>query len=100
MHKGIDFKVPIGTPVVAPADGKVIAVVTKKTGYGKYIKIKHDENFITLYAHLSAFNVKRGDIVKQGQQIGSTGNSGSSTAPHLHYEVIRNGKEVDPKEYL
>jgi len=102
MHKGIDFKAPIGTPVVATADGVVETVKFTKEGYGygKHIIIKHDDHYKTLYAQLSEMDVKEGDEVKKGQVIGKVGSSGQSTAPHLHYEVIKDGTPQDPESYL
>ncbi|MEM0939341.1 MAG: M23 family metallopeptidase [Bacteroidota bacterium] len=100
MHEGTDFSIPTGTPVYATGDGKVVATVTKFNGYGKYIKIKHGFGYQTLYAHLSQFLVRPGQKVKRGQVIGYSGNTGGSTAPHLHYEVIENGKKVNPINYF
>ena len=100
MHTGTDFSVPTGTPVYATGDGEIIATFTKFNGYGKYIKIQHGFGYQTLYAHLSQFLVKPGQKVKRGQIIGYSGNSGASTAPHLHYEVIENGKKVNPVNYF
>lgn len=100
MHKGCDFKAPMGTPVVATASGTIEIVAHHPKGHGKFIKIKHDENYQTLYANLSEFNVKEGDEVKQGDIIGYSGNSGLSTAPHLHYEVYKDGKVVNPEDYF
>ena len=100
MHKGTDFSVPTGTPVYSTGDGEVISTFTKFNGYGKYIKIQHGFGYQTLYAHLSQFLVRPGQKVKRGQIIGYSGNSGASTAPHLHYEVIENGKKVNPVNYF
>ena len=102
MHKGVDFKAPMGTPVVATSDGVVVTAKINKegAGYGKHIVIKHDDHFKTLYSQLSEMNVKEGDVVKKGQIIGKVGSSGQSTGPHLHYEVIKDGKHQDPAEYL
>ena len=97
MHRGIDFPAPMGTPVYATADGVVTMVKDSPDGYGKHIRIKHGE-FETLYAQLSSFEVKTGDRVLRGQIIGSVGSSGRSTNPHLHYEVLKNGKPVDPED--
>lgn len=99
MHKGIDFQANIGTPVIATADGVILlAGVHKK--YGKRIQIKHDKGISTLYAHLSKIKVKKGQKIKQGELIGAVGSTGLSTAPHLHYEVRKNNKAVNPKQYL
>lgn len=100
LHRGIDFKVPIGTPIYATSDGTIEKVVDGTDGYGKHLKIKHDENYQTLYAHLSKFNVKEGDKVKKGDIIAYSGNTGKSMKPHLHYEVKKDGKPVDPEDYF
>lgn len=102
MHQGIDFKAPMGTPVYATADGVIekAKLGTEGKGYGKHVVIKHDDDFQSLYAQLSEIKVKPGQSVKQGDLIGLVGSSGMSTAPHLHYEVIKNGKKVDPVDYF
>lgn len=101
MHLGIDFAAPIGTPIFAGADGTVSEVTSAKGGYGKKILIDHGSKYQTKYAHLSTFEVKKGDRVKKGQTIGLSGNSGMSSIPHLHYEVIRVGQgHVDPKKFI
>ena len=100
LHKGIDLKAPTGTPVYATSDGEVIKVKMQTTGYGQHIVIQHDDHFKSLYAQLSRMDVKVGDQVKRGDLIGAVGSSGTSTAPHLHYEVIKDGEAVDPEAYL
>ena len=100
FHKGIDFKAPIGTPVYATADGIILKTESKENGYGNRIIIKHDEEFESHYSHLSEIHVVKGRKVKKGELIGLVGTSGASTAPHLHYEVRKNNKPVDPKDYL
>lgn len=100
LHRGIDFAMPTGTPVVATAKGKVIKVAYDAEGYGNYIKVQHDEAFVTLYSTLSEVSVKEGQTVQKGQVIGQSGNTGMSTAPHLHYEVIKDGQPVDPAGYF
>ena len=99
MHTGIDFGAPTGTPVRATGDGKVVTVTRDGSGYGLHIVIDHGYGYRTLYAHLKNFEVKEGDFVKKGQFIGTVGNSGTSVAPHLHYEVHYNGKPVNPIKY-
>ncbi len=96
FHNGIDLKAKEGTPVVATGDGKVIAVEENPKGYGKRIVILHGEGYQTRYCHLSAFKVEEGDVVKKGEVIGLVGNTGLSTAPHLHYEILKDGENVDP----
>jgi murein DD-endopeptidase MepM/ murein hydrolase activator NlpD len=100
MHTGTDFSLPTGTPVYATGDGEVVYTKTKFSGYGKHIKIKHGFGYLTLYAHLSEFLVKPGQKVKRGQVIGYSGNTGGSTAPHLHYEVIKDNKKVNPVNFF
>tara|TARA_Y100000816_G_scaffold153466_1_gene109332 strand:+ start:200 stop:1498 length:1299 start_codon:yes stop_codon:yes gene_type:complete len=99
MHTGTDFAAPMGTPIMASGDG----VVTKASwcgGGGNCIKIKHNSVYTTIYAHLSKFgrNIKKGTRVKQGQIIGYVGSTGMSTGPHLHYEVVENGKKVNSQK--
>ena len=99
MHTGTDFAAPMGTPIMASGDG----VVTKASwcgGGGNCIKIKHNSVYTTIYAHLSKFgrNIKKGTRVKQGQIIGYVGSTGMSTGPHLHYEVVENGRKVNSQK--
>ncbi len=94
-HNGIDYGVPIGTPVLSVADGTVIKVA-QDNGAGKYIKVRYPNGYEALYAHLSAFNVRVGDRVSQKQVIGRTGNTGLSTGPHLHYGLKKGGKYINP----
>ncbi len=100
FHYGIDFTGPVGTDIYATGDGVVEVVEISRIGYGKQIVIDHGFGYQTLYGHLSKFNVKQGDVVKRGDVIGYIGDSGTSTAPHLHYEVIQSGKKVDPRNYF
>ncbi|MGL9779455.1 MAG: M23 family metallopeptidase, partial [Wolbachia sp.] len=97
FHKGVDYAAKLGTPIHAAAEG-VIEYVGKNGGYGNYIKIKHKNEYSTCYAHISKFssNMKLGSKVKQGQIIAYVGSTGVATGPHLHYEVIYNGKHIDP----
>ena len=96
-HKGVDFRAPTGTPIPAAGAGRVVARGYNR-GHGNFIKIRHNGSFETLYAHMSKFakNVKVGTTVKQGQIIGYSGSTGLSTGPHLHYEIIKDGKHVNP----
>ncbi|MGB0525510.1 MAG: M23 family metallopeptidase [Flammeovirgaceae bacterium] len=100
LHRGVDFKAPMGTPIYATADAVVKKLGNMPKGYGKYIMLAHGETYETLYAHLSEFSVEEGDKVKKGEVIGLSGNSGMSTKPHLHYEVRQAGKSVDPVIYM
>jgi hypothetical protein len=99
FHTGIDFKLEEGEPVVATADG-VISISTFDSGHGNYIVIEHDETYSTRYSHLKSALIKTGDKIKKGELIGYVGNTGLSVGPHLHYEISKNGKQVDPKDYL
>lgn len=100
MHTGIDFAATVGTPIYATADGQVLAVDVRYDGYGKMIIIDHGFGYTTRYAHLQSFKVREGQRVKRGEQIGIVGNTGLSTAPHLHYEVLINGEHIDPVHYF
>jgi len=99
MHNGVDIAGKSGTNVMATADGVVITA-RKQNGYGKVLEIEHGYGLSTRYAHNKTIAVKVGDVVKQGQIIASMGSSGRSTGPHVHYEVLRNGKNVNPKKYI
>jgi murein DD-endopeptidase MepM/ murein hydrolase activator NlpD len=100
MHSGIDFAASIGTPIYATADGKVAVVDVKFSGYGKVVEVDHGFGYRTRYAHMHDFAVRLGQSVKRGDLIGYVGNTGLSTAPHLHYEVLINGTQVDPVHYF
>jgi murein DD-endopeptidase MepM/ murein hydrolase activator NlpD len=100
MHTGIDFAAEIGTPIYATADGKVISVDVKFSGYGKLVEIDHGFGYRSRYAHMHEFAVRIGQNIKRGDLVGYVGNTGLSTAPHLHYEVLINGNQVDPVHYF
>lgn len=100
MHEGVDFTVDVGTPIHATGDGVVKRVEKERAGYGRNMVIDHGHGYETLYAHLNRFKVKEGQKVKRGEVIGLSGNTGTSTGPHLHYEVIRNDKKVDPVDFF
>lgn len=100
LHSGIDFAASIGTPIYATADGKVVTVEVRFSGYGKMVEIDHGFGYKTRYAHMHEFAVRAGQNVKRGDLIGYVGNTGLSTAPHLHYEVLINGSQVDPVHYF
>ncbi|WP_075591162.1 M23 family metallopeptidase [Labilibacter marinus] len=99
FHSGMDFSAPTGTEIYSTGDGKVSKITREKTGYGNRIEIDHGFGFKTLYAHLDGFNVRKGQKVKRGDVIGYVGNSGTSTAPHLHYEVHVKNRKVNPSHY-
>ncbi|MCC4265435.1 murein DD-endopeptidase MepM [Oceanimonas baumannii] len=96
-HKGTDFAVPTGTPVVAPSDG-VVVKATRHRLAGNYLVIRHGRKYTTRFLHLSKFLVKPGDKVRRGEQIALSGNTGRSTGPHLHYEFLVNNRQVDPMQ--
>jgi len=99
MHAGIDFTAPRGTPIQSTGNGKIVRVENRKSGYGKNVIIDHGYGYKTLYAHMKRIDVKVGQKVTKGQEIGTVGSTGTSTAPHLHYEVIYKGKKVNPIHY-
>jgi murein DD-endopeptidase MepM/ murein hydrolase activator NlpD len=98
-HHGLDYSIPVGTPVRVTADG-VVATVKQERGFGRIIKIDHGNHLSTLYAHLSRPLVKKGQLVKRGDVIAESGKSGRCTAPHLHYEVRLNDRHVNPLNYI
>ena len=100
MHPGLDFSANTGTPVYATGDGVVRKAKKNFGGYGWEIEIDHGYGYITKYAHLSAFHVKRGQQVKRGERIGDVGTTGLSTAPHLHYEIKKDNKKINPVHYF
>ncbi|MCC8088301.1 MAG: M23 family metallopeptidase [Rikenellaceae bacterium] len=100
MHEGMDFSGAIGTSIYATGNGVVVGIERKTTGYGRQILIDHGYGYRTRYAHLSKIDVVPGQIVKRGEKIGEMGNTGKSTGPHLHYEVIYRGTPVDPISYF
>ncbi|MEJ2585184.1 MAG: M23 family metallopeptidase [Robiginitalea sp.] len=96
MHWGMDFTAPRGTPVYASGDGVVSRADNRASGFGKHIRIDHGYGYMSLYAHLSRYNVKRGQKVKRGDLIGFVGSTGRSQAPHLHYEVWKDKQRINP----
>ncbi len=99
MHKGVDFAAPTGTPIYAAGDG-VVVMAGRNGSYGNYVRIRHNREYQTAYAHMSriARGIREGVRVRQGQVIGYVGSTGRSTGPHLHYEVLRAGRQVNPLE--
>lgn len=95
-HWGMDFTAPRGTPVYASGDGTVSRADATASGYGKHIRITHGYGYESLYAHLNAYNVKKGQKVKRGDLIGFVGSTGRSEAPHLHYEIFKEGERINP----
>lgn len=99
MHTGLDFTANRGTLVRATGDGKVISIKKDRSGFGNHIMINHGYGYETLYGHLSTMEVKVGQSVKKGEVIGKVGSTGTSTAPHLHYEVHYKGRPINPIHY-
>ena len=96
FHYGMDFSAPSGTPVYATGDGVVSRADSNSSGYGEHIRVDHGYGYETIYAHLSQYNVRPGQKVKRGDVIGYVGSTGRSEAPHLHYEVKKNGEHLNP----
>lgn len=99
FHGGVDMACPKGTKIHVPADG-VIVKSGWNGGYGNYIKVKHANGYETIYGHLSKVSVKKGQKVNKGDVIGKVGSTGRSTGPHLHYEIIKNKKRVNPERFF
>ena len=100
FHEGVDFSAPTGTDVYATGDGKVVECGRSRGGYGNVVLIDHGFGYKTLYAHLQGFKVRKGQKVIRGQVIANVGSTGKSTAPHLHFEVWKNNRPVDPINYF
>lgn len=98
-HDGLDFAARVGKPIYATGNGVVTLVRKSRIGYGNRVSIKHGFGYKTVYAHLHDIYVGIGDTIVRGQKIGTVGNTGTSTGPHLHYEVIYNNRRFDPKNY-
>lgn len=96
FHKGMDFTAPKGTPIYASGDGVVIRADGRAVGYGKHVRIDHGFGYVTLYGHMTKYVVRRRQKVKRGDLIGYVGSTGRSKAPHLHYEVRKNGRHINP----
>lgn len=99
MHAGLDFKGPVGTPIFAAAEGRVV-LAGFNGGYGNSVEIRHANGLVTRYAHLSGVNVRPGKMVERGVQIGRMGSTGRSTGSHLHFEVRLNGQAINPRKFL
>ncbi|MBK7431509.1 MAG: M23 family metallopeptidase, partial [Bacteroidetes bacterium] len=99
LHTGMDFTAPVGTEIYATGNGTVVKVEKDGRGYGNNVIINHGYGYQTLYGHMSKFSVRPGQKVKRGDLIGSVGNTGTSTGPHLHYEVHKNGNPVNPVNF-
>ena len=94
MHFGMDFSAKTGTPIYATGDGRVVRADNRAAGFGHHVRINHGFGYESIYAHMSKITVKRGYKVKRGDLIGYVGNTGRSVAPHLHYEIIKDGKKI------
>jgi murein DD-endopeptidase MepM/ murein hydrolase activator NlpD len=99
MHEGIDFVAPVGTPILSTAPGVVLRA-EHAAAYGNVVDIEHADGFVTRYAHLQAIHVQAGQVIAPQQTVGTLGNTGRSTGPHLHYEVIFNGRALHPVKAL
>ena len=98
-HKGIDFAGRLGDPVLAVAAG-VITFTGHRPGFGRTVEITHGNGFVTRYAHCDEMRVALGEVVRKGDEIATIGNSGRSTGPHVHFEVLRNGRQTDPTRFV
>jgi murein DD-endopeptidase MepM/ murein hydrolase activator NlpD len=98
-HSGVDFAGRDGSDVIAVASG-VVTFAGKRSGYGKLVEISHANGYVTRYGHHKEITVAPGDVVKKGEPIGQMGSSGRSTGPHVHFEVLKNGRTVDPASYV
>ncbi len=99
LHTGMDFSAKTGTPIYATGDGKIAKIKKSRRGYGNHVIINHGFGYRTLYAHMSKFAVIKGQKIKRGDIIGYVGNTGTSMAPHLHYEVHKDGKKINPVNF-
>src|SRR5690606_14471224 len=99
MYYGLDIAASVGTPIRA-ADGGKVTYAGWKGSYGYLVEINHENGYVTRYAHCSSINVKVGQRVYKGQVIARVGNTGRSTGPHLHFEVLKNGRHVNPAGYI
>lgn len=99
LHTGMDFSAKTGTEIYATGNGVITKVRRSKKGYGNHVVINHGYGYKTLYAHMSRYTVKKGQVIKRGEIIGYVGNTGTSVAPHLHYEVHKNGKKINPVNF-
>jgi len=99
FHYGMDFTAARGTPIYATGDGVVKRADSRSSGYGRHIRIDHGYGYVSLYAHLYKYNVRRNQRVKRGDIIGFVGSSGRSQAPHLHYEIFKDGRRINPLNF-
>ena len=102
MHDGIDIAPPAGTPVVAANNGTVsrVASIAQSGGYGNHVEVTHPDGLVTTYSHLATVAARQGQAVMRGQVVGTVGNTGNSTGPHLHFEVRRGGAAINPRSVI
>lgn len=100
MHKGVDIAAPMGTPVLAAAEARVFRIGSDPGGYGNFVELTHPNGMTSFYAHLSRIDVASGDVVPSGYRIGLVGSTGYSTGPHLHFEIRRDGAQLNPQRVM
>lgn len=100
LHTGLDFTAPVGTEIYATGNGVISKIEYNGRGYGHNVIISHGFGYETLYAHMNTINVRQGQKINRGDVIGFVGNSGTSTGPHLHYEVLKNGNKINPVNFF
>ena len=96
MHWGMDFSAKTGTPIYATGDGTIARADARAVGFGNHVRIDHGFGYVSIYAHMDKIVVRRGNRVKRGDLIGYVGNTGRSVAPHLHYEIVKDGRKINP----
>ena len=96
MHWGMDFSAKTGTPIYATGDGRISRADARAAGFGKHVRIDHGFGYVSIYAHMNRIIVAKGDKVKRGDLIGYVGSTGRSVAPHLHYEIVKDGRKINP----
>lgn len=100
MHKGVDIAAPIGTPILATTEARVIRIGYDVSGYGNFVELAHPNGLTSLYGHMSRIDVASGDQIAAGQKIGLVGSTGYSTGPHLHFEIRRDGVQINPHKVI
>jgi len=99
MHEGLDYAAPSGTPILAAADGRVLRTGTSSS-YGRFVEVQHANGVTSFYAHMSRIGASQGDVVAAGDTIGLVGSTGRSTGAHLHFEIRRDGQQINPENFL
>ena len=99
MHEGLDYAAPSGTPILAAADGEIVATGVSSS-YGRYVEVLHPNGVTSFYAHMSRIRAEEGQFVAAGDHIGDVGSTGRSTGPHLHFEIRRDGEQINPEDFL